>query len=329
MSTKIEWTEETSNPFAGCSKISSGCDHCYAEIMAKRLSAMALKDDSSEFFTVDGRGKYAMIVGPNGKWNGKTIFDNTALEKIFQWSKPRMIFMVSMGDLFHEDNALNDIAMVFAAMYLNQRHTFQVLTKRPERAEYVLKNDEFWFSYHKYCNQLHDEYIKPLEQELYFYDEVREEWPLKNVWLGVTAENQEQAEKRMPVLFEIPAAKRFISIEPMLGAIQLPINYEIDWVICGGESGPGARPMHPDWVRSVRDQCLATGVPFFFKQWGEWGPEDQVSQKIYKSLLTMPIQNWPKHLLQDPYSERLFFKVGKKAAGSMLDGKKYNAYPSK
>lgn len=219
MSTKIEWTEETCNPFAGCTKVSPGCDHCYAEIMANRLACMATKDDGSEFFKVDGMGKYAMVISPEGKWTGKTVFDKTALDKIFSWKKPHMIFMVSMSDMFHENNALNDIAMVFAVMYLNQRHTFQVLTKRPERAEYVLKNNEFWFSYHKYCNQLHDEYINHIEQELYFYDEVREEWPLRNVWLGITAENQMRANERIPILLRIPAAKRFVSVEPMLTSI--------------------------------------------------------------------------------------------------------------
>lgn len=306
MSTKIEWCEETCNPFAGCTKISPGCDHCYAERMANRLASIAIKNDNSEFFKVDGMGKYALVIRPEGKWNGKTVFDKSALDNIFHWKKPRMIFMVSMSDLFHENNALNDIAMVFAAMYLNQRHTFQILTKRPERAEYVLRNDEFWFSYHKYCNQLHDEYINPLEQELYFYDEVKQEWPLRNVWFGVTAENQMRANERIPLLLQIPAAKRFISVEPMLTAINLDgylpdpewrylcseVNVKthpmIEWVICGGESGPGSRPLHPDWVRSLRDQCQTAGTPFFFKQWGG---------------------------------------VNKKLHGSLLDGKEYKKYP--
>ena len=279
--TKIAWTQETVNPFAGCTKASEGCRECYAEKMARRLAAM-------------GQKKYSEIIDQNGKWNGKTVFDASALEKIFNWKNPRMIFMVSMGDLFHEYNDNDDIAMVFAAMYLNQRHTFQVLTKRPERAETILKSEGFWISYHKHCNQLHDKFIKPLEQELYFYDEVKQEWPLKNVWFGVTAENQQKANERIPILMKIPAAKRFVSIEPMLGTINLTslsreevgtgtfyddsltgfkahgaggwYANKLDWVICGCESGPKRRPFEFDWAVSLRDQCIAANVPFFFKQ---------------------------------------------------------------
>lgn len=272
---KIPWTNETVNPFAGCTKVSPGCENCYAEIMANRLAGM--KQD-----------KYMKVIGPDGKWNGKTQFDPSALDKIFRWNKPRMIFMVSMGDLFHENNDINDIAMVWASMFLNHRHTFQVLTKRPERAKHVLNNGEFWFSYHKYCNKLHDDKIKPLEQELYFYDEVRQEWPLKNVWLGVTAENQMRANERIPVLLQIPAAKRFVSIEPMLSPVDLtsikgnagsyyqvlePIKNcgdsnrpALDWVICGSESGSKRRPFELDWAVSLRNQCINANVSFFFKQ---------------------------------------------------------------
>lgn len=261
--TKIEWTSKTVNPFVGCRKISAGCNHCYAEKMSMRLCAM-------------GQEKYFPVVTPNG-WNGNTNFAKKELKKLFDWKKPRMIFMVSMGDLFHENNATNDIAMVFAAMYLNQRHTFQLLTKRPRDAEFVLKDENFWSSYHKYCNSLHDEYIKPLEQELYFFDEVREEWPLKNVWLGVTAENQEQANKRIPILLQIPAAKRFVSCEPMLGPIGLlntergggdyrSIMDDIDWVIVGSESGPNRRSFEESWARIVRNACVLHKVPFFYKQ---------------------------------------------------------------
>ena len=273
--TKIQWTQETVSPFVGCTKVSAGCSRCYAEKMAKRLCAM-------------GQEKYFPVVTPNG-WNGKTNFDPSALAKIFKWKTPRMIFMVSMGDLFHEDNDNEDIAMVFAAMFLNQRHTFQVLTKRPERAKEILKSEGFMYSLHAHCNKLHNDHIQPLEQELYFFDEVKDEWPLKNVWFGVTAENQEMANLRLPSLFHIPAAKRFVSIEPQLGPVDLSAYYFtrqngdyafpylpeeartkiinlLDWVICGCESGTNRRPFEFDWAVSLRDQCVRAGVPFFFKQ---------------------------------------------------------------
>ena len=268
---KIQWTQETVNPFVGCSKVSPGCRNCYAEKMAMRLCAM-------------GQEKYFPVVTPNG-WTGKTNFNPSTLEKIFQWRKHRMIFMVSMGDLFHDYNDNDDIARVFAAMYLNPQHTFQLLTKRPERAAIILKSEDFWFSYHKYCNSLHDDFMKPLEQELYFYDEIKNEWPLKNVWFGVTAENQDMANERIPILVTIPTTKNFVSCEPLLSSInfeEIPttringrdknnlftlnkINH-LDWVIVGCESGSKRRPMEEHWALNIKNQCVASGVPFFFKQ---------------------------------------------------------------
>ena len=256
--TKIPWTEKANNPFVGCEKVSPGCNNCYAEKMAMRLCAM-------------GQEKYFPVVTPNG-WTGKTNFVSSELDKLFQWKKPCMIFMVSMGDLFHEANEIDDIARVFAAMFLNQRHTFQVLTKRPERALFVLNNEEFWFSYHKYCNSLHDKFIKPLEQELYFYDEIKNEWPLKNAWLGVTVENQAMADTRIHLLLQISAVRRFVSIEPMLGPIDImqwraaDNSFRIDWVIVGAESGPKRRPFNEEWARVIKNQCVRNDIPFFYKQ---------------------------------------------------------------
>ncbi len=208
----IEWTEATWNPVTGCTKISPGCKFCYAERMAKRLQAM-------------GKERYA---------DG---FDLTlqpdVVELPLRWKKPRIIFVNSMSDLFHKDVPTTFIQDCFRVMSEASQHTFQVLTKRPER-------------------------VAEIAEEL--------PWP-PNVWMGTSVENQDYV-WRIRMLREIPAAVRFLSVEPLLGPIsRLPIS-GIDWVIVGGESGPGARPMKEEWVTQIRDRCLKFEVPFFFKQWG-------------------------------------------------------------
>ncbi len=243
MSTKIEWTDATWSPIVGCTKVSPGCDHCYAEKMANRLSGI--------------QTKYSMVIH-EGKWSGNTFMDEIALEKPLSWKKPRRIFVCSMGDLFHESVPFNWILEIMYVINKCPQHTFQILTKRPERMH------EFFT----------DWVPNPFSLE---------DGDLPNLHLGVTAENQEQANKRIPILLQIPAAKRFISIEPMLGLISFrwamwqPMRSktwhldgmkEIDQVIVGGETGPGARPMHPDWVTQIRDQCIESNTPFFFKSWG-------------------------------------------------------------
>jgi protein gp37 len=261
--TKIQWTNKTWNPIVGCTKVSEGCQNCYAEKMAARLASM-------------DQGKYMAVIDyKNKKWNGDTAFDHTQLNKPLSWTKPRMIFVCSMGDLFHESISFSQILEVIFVTHKCPQHTFQILTKRPERMR------EFFTEW------------KPNP----FY------MSMKNVWLGVTAENQEQADKRIPVLLQIPAAIRFVSIEPMLEPVDLTelnslkvaapllrynsltgnahlsgrvyefnsdgerLNGEkLDWVICGSESGSRRRPMDFDWAVSIKDQCVKNGVPFFFKQ---------------------------------------------------------------
>ncbi|MBA7475644.1 hypothetical protein ES707_11016 [subsurface metagenome] len=277
MSTKIEWTNETWNPIIGCQKCSPGCNHCYAERMAVRLA---------------GNPKTSMDYSPvitNGHWNGTTMLRTEVLKKPFSWKTPRMIFVVSMGDLFHESVPFSWVDKVMTIIACNPQHTFQVLTKRPE----IMKR---WFDWQRpgwedpgmrgpeairyYCWHNHGKKIK--------YGGF---WPLKNLWLGVTCENQEQTDKRIPILLQIPAEKRFVSIEPMIGPISFrwakwhPIKNtwhldglkQLDWVIVGGETGPGARPMHPAWVTQIREQCQESNTPFFFKSWGEWIPVTYVN----------------------------------------------------
>ena len=208
----IEWTESTWNPVSGCTKISTGCKNCYAERMAKRLKAM-------------GQRRYR---------NGfKLTLHPEALKEPFAWKKPRVVFVNSMSDLFHEDIPLDFIKAVFAVMNANTRHVFQILTKRSAR---LLE-------------------LAPLL-----------EWS-KNIWMGVTVENDDYI-SRVDDLRTVNSAVRFLSVEPLLGPLE---NIELDgmdWVIVGGESGPGARPMLEEWVLDIKKKCEFEKVPFFFKQWG-------------------------------------------------------------
>ena len=208
----IEWTESTWNPITGCTQISPGCKHCYAERMAFRLQAM-------------GQPNYA---------NGfKLVTHKHMLERPLGWRTPQMIFVNSMSDLFHEDVPLAFIQKVFDVMRRASWHTFQILTKRSAR-------------------------LAELNAEI--------EWPA-NVWMGVSVENNDYA-FRIDRLQQTDAHVRFLSLEPLLGPLPNLDLREIDWVIVGGESGPGARPMKKEWVTDIRDQCRAADVPFFFKQWG-------------------------------------------------------------
>lgn len=226
---KIEWTEQTWNPIAGCSKVSEGCRNCYAEKMAKRLVAM-------------GVDKYAGTVDERGLWTGEILLDEQKLNEPLSRKKPTRYFVNSMSDLFHENVSSETIGRIFNIMVKAHWHTFQILTKRPKRMQAAV-------------TAYYDTFNLPVLR----YD---------NIWLGVSVENQETADERIPLLIQTPAAVRFISAEPLLGPIILPSLKSLSWVIAGGESGPCARPMDPDWARSLRDECQTAGVPFFFKQWG-------------------------------------------------------------
>lgn len=208
----IEWTESTWNPVTGCTKISAGCKNCYAERMARRLKAMGMEAY---------RNGFKLALHPH------------LLEVPFTWRKPRVVFVNSMSDLFHEEIPLEFIKKIFDVMCRARQHTFQILTKRAERLAEL----------NKYLS-----------------------WP-ENVWMGVTVENQDCL-NRINHLRSTNAKIKFLSLEPLLGPLP-NLNLEgIDWVIVGGESGPGARPMRAEWVINIRDQCLKAKVPFFFKQWG-------------------------------------------------------------
>lgn len=292
----IEWTDATWNPVTGCSKVSEGCRNCYAKRDWPRISA-----------------------------NPKTVYHGREFEEVrchperlnqpLRWKRPRRIFVNSMSDLFHPAVSDDFLNLIFSTMEATD-HAYQILTKRPERMKEYLT----W------------------------------RWgggriPRRTIWLGVSVEDQKTADERIPLLLQTPAAVRWISAEPLLGPIDLISasnqecnheeggtepdtnawicrrceeneEFELDWVVVGGESGPGARPCHPDWVRSLRDQCVAAGVPFFFKQWGEFR-ERTGTDPI--RLMDPPVKSGGKYIFMT--------RVGKKNAGRLLDGREWSEFP--
>lgn len=339
---KIEWTGETWNPIVGCSVASEGCTNCYAARMAARLKAMEIASMADHG---EGRGlahylgttHKAMRRGAKPQWTGRVALSEEVLLKPLRWKKPRLIFVNSMGDLFHENVPDEWIDRVFAVMALTPHHTYQVLTKRAGRMRE-------WFSPDKMRRRAR------VDRVLSQMSGIKPErfgglpkWPLPNVWLGVSVEDQAAADERIPHLRATPAAIRFISGEPLLGPVDIMDETEdgtlrggplLDWVIVGGESGPNARPMHPDWARSLRDQCEQAGVPFFFKQWGEWIPcitdfggdgDGPVCHSAGQDIAAFYDRN-----VRGPTTEahnHEFWRVGKKAAGRTLDGVTHDGMP--
>jgi protein gp37 len=375
METKIEWTDETWNPIRGCSRVSEGCRNCYAEKVAYRFSGpgqpyeglvqVAKFDHSIPGIEVKTERRLPL-------WNGSIKFVEEHLLDPLRWKKPRRIFVNSMSDLFHENVTDEMRDRIFAVMALCPQHTFQVLTKRPKRML-------------AYCSEMQSCWVLRLSHAINTSAQMCDAadapnrpmtgWPLRNVWLGVSVEDQKAANERIPLLLQTPAAVRFISAEPLLGPTDLfkvprpdvpyfqwrgetgaigpknePDDYVywmkrlLHWVICGGESGPGARPMHPDWARSLRDQCVAAGVPFFFKQWGQWAPyatrfagdndergkwDDAVNRDGSTGHVAMTsdgsFTNYSMNLTDGFY---VVSRVGKKAAGHLLDGKEWHQFPA-
>ena len=263
---KIEWTDCTWNCVVGCSRVSPGCENCYAERFVHRG------------LSPQHRGLTVMRqTGPG--WTGEVRLVEGALAKPLGWRKPRRVFVNSLSDLFHERLSMQAVARVFAVMAEASRHTFQILTKRPKRMRELLSSDLFWHDVDEaWCSlfsrdrtdEQHDAVCERFETQR-----------LPNVWLGVTAEDQARADERIPVLLDTPAALRFVSYEPALGPVDLRLPKGahaadlraagaslIDWLIVGGESGPGARPFDVAWARSAVTQCAAAGVPCFVKQFG-------------------------------------------------------------
>ncbi|MFZ2445718.1 MAG: phage Gp37/Gp68 family protein [Syntrophobacteraceae bacterium] len=302
--TKIEYLDYTWNPLAmRCTPVSEGCNHCWHLSMANRMAA-------NPTIKQPARNAYA----------GNQIVLTNRLNDPLKKKKPLIIGVQFMGDLFHEKVPIEFHLSVWDRIARSPMHIFMILTKRPQRmAEVVSEIGVFNYGV------------------------------LPNLWLGVTAENQARYDERARILVQIPAAKRFVSYQPALGPLNIRFErYEvtgtilpipvfhgmskssnlIHLLICGGETGPGARPMHPDWARSVRDQCVEAGVPFFFKGWGEWAPRDDGNclhmgkwcrtskgQKFYYNL------HYPG--LRGTYMQR----IGKKTAGRLLDGRTWEEFP--
>jgi len=310
---KIEWCDTTWNPITGCTKISQGCKNCYAAELHNRRHAAYLRGAKLP-------QQYAQPF--------ETVqLHPDRLEMPLHWRKLRRIFVNSTSDLFHEDVPDEFIGAIFNRMEIFNQHIYMVLTKRPDRMS-------------EFCRE--------------FGIESRQ-----NIWLGVSVENQAAADERIPLLLQTPAAVRFISCEPLLGPVKLfgfgsptwgklPPSRWLHWVIVGGESGPGARPMHPDWARSLLDQCSGV-VPFFFKQWGEWHPsaaqydDDDFMDKLDFGSHCICLGNRGTKFREewgdreeywcgyqpDPAENPWFMeRVGKTRAGRLLDGREWNEYPN-
>lgn len=351
----IVWTEQTWNPLRGCTRVSAGCINCYAESMAARFC---------------GAGQpYEGTINPETKrWSGNIKLVPEHLQDPLRWKRPRMVFVNSMSDLFHESVPDEFIDKVFAVMALASQHIFQVLTKRPERMRIYMNSPDRNVCIQNVVDDMEswDGNFIPSDQSA----PLIKEWPLPNVWLGTTVENQEAADERIPLLLQTPATVRWISAEPMVGSVDLTkiphrIGYgcspcsgcdeavfmdalsgatycktgcdgpnmpSIDWVVCGGESGTNARPMHPEWARSLRDQCAAAGVPFLFKQWGEWAPHQARAGGDEGGDLRRGRVRYLQGDGREPdghfrRGDAAVARIGKKAAGRLLDGVLHDGYP--
>lgn len=338
--TSIEWTDKTWNPTRGCKRVSPGCKNCYAERMALRFSGPGQPYEGLVVMTSQGP-----------KWTGKVIEVPSMLDAPLHWKKPQRIFVDSMSDLFEEQVSDAFIDKVFAVMALCPQHTFQILTKRPERMQQYLNA---WPSgagrvHHVFSAvhaRLNEEAGKTgwnsSDPEFARAQEAVKVWPLPNVWLGASAEDQERLDERLPELIQAPAAVRFISAEPLLGPLKIdrrflvPIQGTsqhgqrfIDWVITGFESGPKARPGHPRWLLWLRNQCDAAGVAFLHKQNGEFAEADMrncgAKQHRFIELDGTDSTDWTidRHSTTTVHLVR----VGKKASGRLLDGRTHDGFP--
>jgi protein gp37 len=371
------------NPVLGCSRASVGCEHCYAAAIAHRFGSK-------------GDGPFAGLtdLDPHGvpRFNGTIKVQDHLLTKPLSWRRPHVVFVGDMADLFHPNVPDEYLDRIFAVMGLATDHLFLLLTKRPERMrEYITTEDRdeaIGWAAQSILDDLSggNETTKPprgcdpaVVSSLIHGPSAdgsrfkhRDMWPLPNVWLGVAAEDQGRADERIPDLLATPSAKRFVSVEPMLGPVDLenivhpsyrcppnqspeywpPASYDalrghmkgpddvdlpkLDWVIVGGESGPHARPMHPDWARSLRDQCAAAGVPFFFKQWGEWTPGECIGSPQTKTETGAwwIDRKWSIERITARFGQEMHtddepdvWRVGKLRAGRLLDGVEHNEVP--
>jgi protein gp37 len=310
--TGIEWTDSTWNPVRGCSRVSEGCTRCYAESVAARFSGPGQP--------YEGLAKFVIVpdetgVGvPQARWTNELRFIEKHLDDPIHWQKPSRIFVNSMSDLFHPAVTFEWLAKIFDVMARAPQHTYQILTKRPQRMLDTLV-----------CGG--DPDVARSFEATY-----SQSWPPKNWWFGVSVEDQKTANERIPILGKCPAKTKFVSYEPALGPVDLavacvdPVTLaEIDWIIAGGESGSHARPSHPQWFRDVRDLCDGLGTPFYFKQWGEWAPVGSAADNLAKGE-QLPSRGyaWAEN---PPGKPNAMVRIGKRRAGALLDGIAWLEFP--
>lgn len=296
----IEWTDATWTPVVGCDAVSPGCANCYAATMAARLEAM-------------GQAKYAGLatrVGGKGKWTGKvTLWEPEVLAPL-KARKPKRWFLTSMGDVFHDGVPFEFLDRLFAVMALTPHHTFYVLTKRPDRAANYLSSDRIT--------------AEALDG------------PLPNVLIGSTVEDQPRADARRQHMERIAAGgwRTFVSYEPALSLVDWAGWEFLSWLISGGESGPKARPSHPDWYRAARDFCAAHSIPYLHKQNGEWAPlinhadTPGVNSREWVNVIRGGAIRPADQCAMERAGDVLMARVGKKAAGRLLDGVLHDGYPA-
>ena len=354
----IEWTDATWNPVRGCTRVSPGCVNCYAERVAARFSGQGLPYHG-----------LADMRGGQPRWTGALSFGHD-LDAPLRWRGPRRIFVNSMSDLFLF--GLEEVATVFAvavAAHILRGHVLQILTKRSAAMRAMLADPAFWDQVNAMASAHVLGGTDPLDRRSgdarARLGDYGPDVPPPGLWLGVSAEDQRRADERIPDLLATPAAVRFVSAEPLLGPLDLrwamrsPIAIAsgflkrgsfapgletlrpLDWIIVGGESGPSARPMHPDWARSLRDQCAAADVPFLFKQHGEFRPlgpihaDDDaflhaiVAADARRSLILCDDgRKWPDEAGQPPDDAWMMERVGKARAGRLLDGVAHDGMPA-
>ena len=326
--TKIEWADATVNAVNGCTVLSPGCTNCYA----MRSGGRNLPGHPSTGLTKPTKAGHV--------WTGEVRLNETQLLRPLRWKRPRRIFWNAHGDLFHQAVPDAWIDRVFAVCALTPHHQHLILTKRSARMREYFADPE---SVRRIA-------LAVLELDLAGALAGRTQppvFPLPNVWLGVSVEDQARADERIPDLLATPAAVRWLSCEPLLGPVDLHDSQcretgsskdcpaclgGLDWIVAGGESGPGARPMHPDWARSLRDQCASANVPFFFKQWGEWRGYDPSEDNFTERDCTGEYgEKYRFHEFgdgRDPCAENLCIRIGKKRTGRLLDGIEHNGFPA-
>lgn len=315
----IEWTDATWNPLVGCSRVSPGCDHCYAVGVVHRG------------MSPQHRGLTIRRPGEPTDWTGEVRLVPHLLDQPRRWTKPRRIFVNSLSDLFHPQvlrlpmrpgATFPPLAEIFAAMVAAPQHTFQVLTKRPQLMAAVMAEPRFRLDVNAALLNLAHPVMPGGMTDSSF------RWP-GNLWMGTSVESDRYA-FRADHLRATPAAVRWLSLEPLLGPLPSLDLAGIDWVVVGGESGPGARAMHPDWVRDIRDRCVAAGVPFFFKQWGNWLPLP--ASDVFGGDTTLTLDGevgvWTEPPDPIDLGKAILRNVGKKLAGRELDGRTWDEMPA-